>query len=62
MTIEIIPLERLLIMLIPMALVIYLMRSWGLNYLKACYAIFRMLLQLMFLGYVLIVVLDRIDG
>ncbi len=58
MTIEIIPLERLLIMLIPMALVIYLMRSWGLNYLKACYAIFRMLLQLMLIGYALIMIFE----
>ena len=45
MSIEIIPLERLIISFIPMALVIFLMRSWGLNYAKACYAIVRMLLQ-----------------
>lgn len=58
MSIEIIPLERLLIMLAPMAIVIFLMRSWGLNYTKACYAIFRMLLQLLLIGYALIMIFE----
>ncbi len=58
MSIEIIPFERLFITFIPMALVIMLMRSWGLNYLKACYAIARMLLQLMLIGYALIMIFE----
>tara|TARA_R110001592_G_scaffold93981_3_gene272512 strand:+ start:6509 stop:7249 length:741 start_codon:yes stop_codon:yes gene_type:complete len=58
MSIEIIPLERLLIMFVPMALVIMLMRAWGLNYIKACYAIVRMLLQLLLIGYALIMIFE----
>lgn len=58
MTIEIIPFERLIISFIPMVLVIFLMRSWGLNYGKACYAIVRMLLQLMLIGYALIMIFE----
>ena len=58
MSIEIIPLERLFIMLAPMALVIFLMRSWELNYVKACYAILRMLLQLLLIGYALIMIFE----
>tara|TARA_R110001592_G_C13145402_1_gene747680 strand:- start:921 stop:1667 length:747 start_codon:yes stop_codon:yes gene_type:complete len=58
MAIEIIPFERLIITFIPMALVIFLMRSWGLNYAKACYSIVRMLLQLMLIGYALIMIFE----
>jgi putative ABC transport system permease protein len=58
MSIEIIPFERLFITFIPMALVIFLMRSWGLNYAKACYAIVRMLLQLILIGYALFMIFE----
>lgn len=58
MAIEIIPFERLIITFIPLVLVIFLMRSWGLNYAKACYAIVRMLLQLMLIGYALIMIFE----
>ena len=58
MTIETIPFERLLITFVPAFFVIGLMRYWGLAYGKACYAIFRMLLQLMLIGYALIMIFD----
>jgi len=58
MTIEIIPFERLLITFIPTFFVIALMRHWGLAYGKACYSIFRMLLQLMLIGYALIMIFE----
>lgn len=58
MTIETIPFERLLIVFIPMLIVIYLMRLQDLNYRKACYSIFRMLLQLMLIGYALIMIFE----
>ena len=58
MAIEIIPFERLIITFIPMVLVIFIMRSWGLNYAKACYSIVRMLLQLMLIGYALIMIFE----
>ena len=58
MAIEIIPFERLLITFVPTFFVIALMRYWGLAYGKACYSIFRMLLQLMLIGYALIMIFD----
>lgn len=58
MTIEIIPFERLLITFVPTFFVIALMRYWGLAYGKACYSIFRMLLQLMLIGYALIMIFE----
>jgi putative ABC transport system permease protein len=58
MTIEIIPFERLLIAFIPTFFVIALMRYWGLAYGKACYSIIRMLLQLLLIGYALIMIFE----
>jgi len=58
MSIEIIPFERLLITFIPAILVIYLMFHWHLPYRKACYAIARMLIQLMLIGYALIMIFN----
>jgi len=58
MSIEIIPFERLLIAFIPALLVIYLMFYWHLPYRKACYAIVRMLIQLMLIGYALIMIFN----
>jgi putative ABC transport system permease protein len=58
MSIEIIPFERLFIAFIPAVLVIYLMFHWHLPYRKACYAILRMLIQLMLIGYALIMIFD----
>ena len=58
MTIEIIPLERLLVTFVPAFFVIGLMRYWGLAYGKACYSIVRMLLQLLLIGYALIMIFE----
>jgi len=58
MSIEIIPFERLLITFIPALLVLFLMFHWHLPYRKACYAMFRMLIQLMLIGYALIMIFD----
>lgn len=58
MQIEPIPFQHLLIMFVPMALVLFIMRSWGLNVGKACYAIIRMLLQLFLIGYALIMIFE----
>lgn len=58
MTIETIPFERLLITFIPTFFVIGLMRYWGLAYGKACYSIVRMLLQLLLIGYALIMIFE----
>jgi putative ABC transport system permease protein len=58
MSIEIIPFERLLITFIPTFFVIALMRHWGLAYGKACYSIVRMLLQLLLIGYALIMIFE----
>lgn len=58
MTIEIIPFAHLLITFIPAFFVIALMRYWGLAYGKACYSILRMLLQLMLIGYALIMIFE----
>lgn len=58
MSIETIPFERLLIAFIPAVLVLVLMFRWDLPYKKACYAIARMLVQLMLIGYALILIFD----
>ena len=58
MPIEIIPFERLMLAFIPTFFVIVLMRQWDLAYGKACYAVLRMLLQLMLIGYALIMIFD----
>jgi len=58
MAIEIIPFERLLLAFIPAFFVLVLMRYWDLAYGKACYAILRMLLQLMLIGYALIMIFE----
>ena len=58
MSIEIIPFERLLLAFIPAIFVIYLMFHWHLPYKKACYAILRMLIQLMLIGYALIMIFN----
>jgi len=62
MSIEIIPFERLLIAFVPAVLVIYLMFHWHLPYRKACYAIVRMLVQLMLIGYALIMIFNTSDS
>jgi len=56
MPIEIIPLERLLLIFIPTIAIVWLMYRWGLPYRKASYAIVRMLVQLMLIGYALVMI------
>jgi len=58
MSIEIIPFERLLIAFVPAVLVLFLMFHWHLPYRKACYAMARMLVQLMLIGYALIMIFE----
>jgi len=58
MSIEIIPFERLLITFVPALLVFLLMFHWHLPYRKACYAMVRMLVQLMLIGYALIMIFE----
>ena len=58
MSIETIPFTHLFITFIPVIFVIFLMKMSGLNYQKACYSIVRMLLQLMLIGYALIMIFD----
>ena len=54
MTVESIELPRLLIAFVPVILVIVVMWYWGLDYVKASYAMVRMLLQLLLVGYALV--------
>jgi len=56
--IDIIPLERLLIIFVPAILVIGLMYRWQLSWHKAVYAMLRMLIQLLLIGYALIMIFE----
>jgi len=58
MIVEIISLDRLLIVFAPAILIILLMFRWQLPYRKACYAIARMLIQLLLIGYALVMIFD----
>ena len=51
--VTIIPLVNLLLGFLPVILLITVMKFWGLNALQSVYANFRMLLQLLLIGYVL---------
>jgi putative ABC transport system permease protein len=53
-----IPLSQLLFAFVPVLLVLALLWRWGLNYRMATYAVLRMLLQLLLIGYVLIYIFD----
>ena len=52
-SITFIPFSRLLIILIPVGLLIFILHSWYLDWKNSLYAIFRMLIQLMIIGYFL---------
>ncbi|MGI9289539.1 MAG: ABC transporter permease [Pseudomonadales bacterium] len=58
MTIEIIPIQQLLIAFIPVAIVIALMWRWRLRYGNALYAVMRMLVQLLLIGFALVYIFD----
>jgi len=51
--VEIIPIANLLLGFLPVMLLIVVMKLWGLNALQPIYANFRMLIQLLLIGYVL---------
>jgi len=52
-SITFIPFSRLLIIFIPVGLLIFILHSWYLDWKNSLYAIFRMLIQLMIIGYFL---------
>jgi len=52
-SITFIPFSRLLIIFIPVGLLIFILQSWYLDWKNSLYAIFRMLIQLMIIGYFL---------
>ena len=54
MTIETIPIRQLLLAFVPAVFVIVLMWRWRLGYHKALYALARMLIQLLLIGYALV--------
>ena len=55
---SIIPLENLLFAFIPVAIVIFILYKWSLDYKHSIYALFRMLLQLLLIGYLLTFIFD----
>lgn len=58
MSVDTIPIGQLLLAFIPVFLIILLMWRWQLNYKKTVYAVARMLVQLLTVGYVLIFIFD----
>jgi putative ABC transport system permease protein len=58
MEIEIIPINQLMIAFVPVIFVVALMWHWGLGWGKAIYALSRMLIQLLLIGYLLIFIFD----
>ena len=52
-SVQIIPLQNLALSFIPVVVVIYLIWRWKLKYRNSIYAIFRMLIQLLLIGYFL---------
>jgi len=52
-TISIIPLENLIFAFIPVFIVIYILYKWSLDYKHSIYAMIRMLIQLLLIGYLL---------
>lgn len=57
-TISIIPLQNLLFAFVPVMIVIYILYKWSLDYKHSIYAMFRMLIQLLLIGYVLTFIFD----
>ncbi|MBL4906483.1 MAG: ABC transporter permease [Sneathiella sp.] len=62
MNIETIPLSQLFISFIPVAMLAVLMWHWNLAYRNLIYAMSRMLIQLLTIGYVLIYIFDTDSG
>jgi len=55
---SIIPLENLMFAFIPVGIVIVILYKWSLDYKHSIYALFRMLIQLLLIGYVLTFIFD----
>lgn len=62
MSVEIIPLDKLLLTFLPAIIVVYLMWRWSLDYGKALYAMLRMLIQLLAIGYALVMIFQSDQG
>ena len=62
MTIETIPLAQLSLAFLPVAAVVVLMWRWQINYGQAIYAVGRMLLQLLLIGYALVFIFGSDSG
>lgn len=58
MIVETIPVLRLVLAFVPVVLVVALMWSWELGYGRAIYALSRMLIQLLLIGYALVFIFD----
>lgn len=52
-SVEIIPLQNLALAFIPVVIVIFILWNWKLKYVNSIYAVFRMLIQLLLIGYFL---------
>jgi len=61
-TIQIIPLANLALMLIPVLVVIVILLKWSLNARNALYAVSRMLVQLLLIGYFLTYIFESKDA
>ena len=57
-TISIIPMQNLLFALIPVVIVLYILYKWSLDYKHSVYALFRMVVQLLLIGYLLTFIFD----
>lgn len=57
-SIQIIPFTNLILVFIPVLAVILIIWKWGLNYRSSLYAIARMLIQLLLIGYFLIFIFE----
>ena len=55
---QIIPLENLVLSFIPVGIVVWILHRWSLGSRTAAYSVFRMLVQLLLIGYVLTYIFD----
>lgn len=57
-----IPFSNLLLVFIPVAVVIGLLHAWSLDWKNTIYAVFRMLIQLLLIGYFLSYIFESNDA
>ncbi|HIG42632.1 MAG: ABC transporter permease [bacterium] len=62
MTIETIPLPNLALTLIPVAALLFILHRWSLDAGHALYGVFRMVIQLLLIGYLLTFIFDVDNG